>query len=282
MQRIAVLNQDKDLISLFNRLDKGTPSQPSIIQQLRANHKMQMAGKVIQATEMSKLKKKVAHKKSRSTKTIHSNHWDSDVREAVEEQKALDNEAEKEQAAEKAWKEQEKADKRIADETQKAFNKAAKEAKAIETQKKKEEAALEKIKKAGERAEKKAQKEAEKAVKAAEKALKMTTRKKPSKKAWNGIPSQSQEDLSVIEEESSESKDIQAMDPVDIEETQLPPVDQLGYENNDDNNVTAQLAFELQNTLTIDPISESSSSAPHCPTRSQQSRRQLNKYGSSR
>ena len=116
-----------------------------------------MTSKVIQATEIFNLKKKIAHKKSWSTKTIHSNYWDSDVCQAVKKQKALDNEAEKERAAEKTQKEQKKADERIADETRKALNKAAKEAKAIEIQWEKKEATLEKIRKVGERAENKAQ-----------------------------------------------------------------------------------------------------------------------------
>ena len=47
MQKIAVSNQVEDLVSLFDHLDKGTPSQPSIIQQLRANHEMQMTSKII-------------------------------------------------------------------------------------------------------------------------------------------------------------------------------------------------------------------------------------------
>ena len=106
----------------------------------------------------------------------------------------------------------------------------------------------------------------------------MATRKKTYKKGWGGIASQSKEDLSVIEEESSESENMQAVKPVDIEETQLPPVDQLGYEENNDN-VAVQLALELQNTLTIEPICKSSSF--HHPTRSYQSRHWPNKYGSS-
>ena len=157
MQRIAVSNQAENLILLFDCLDKSIPSQHSIIQQLRANHEMQMASKVIQATEIFNLKKKIAHKKSWSTKTIHNNCWDSNVCQAVEKQKALNNEAEKEWATEKTQKKQKKVDRRIADEIRKALNKAAKEAKAIEIQWKKKEATLEKIRKAGERAEKKAQ-----------------------------------------------------------------------------------------------------------------------------
>ena len=117
IQKIAVSNWDEDLVSLFDQLDKGTSSQLLIIQQLWANHEMQMINKVIQATEISNLKKKTAYKKSWLIKTIHSNHWDSDVRQAMEKQKALDNKAEKERAAEKPQKNQEKIDKWIADET---------------------------------------------------------------------------------------------------------------------------------------------------------------------
>lgn len=64
MQRIAVPNWDENPVLLFDWLDEGTLSQPLIIQQLWANHEIQMASKVIQATEMSNLKKRITHKKS--------------------------------------------------------------------------------------------------------------------------------------------------------------------------------------------------------------------------
>ena len=78
---------------------------------------MDIASKVIQATETSNLRRKVANKKPRSTKTINSSHWDSKICQATLEKKALDEEIEKEKASEKAQKKQEKLEKRMADET---------------------------------------------------------------------------------------------------------------------------------------------------------------------
>ena len=73
----------------------------------------------------------------------------------------------------------------------------------------------------------------------------MATRKKTYKKSWGGIASQSKKDLSVIEKENSESEDMQAVEPVDTEKTQLSLMDQLGYEKND-NNIAAQLILDVK------------------------------------
>ena len=48
MQQILVPNQNDKIMSLFDQLEKSTPSQLVIIQQLKANHKLQLAGKTIQ------------------------------------------------------------------------------------------------------------------------------------------------------------------------------------------------------------------------------------------
>lgn len=66
------------------------------------------------------------------------------------------------------------------------------------------------------------------------------------------------------------------MESLDIKETQLPPVDQLGYKDSDDD-AAAQLALEFQNTLAIGTTFKSFFS--RCPTCSHQSCRLLNKYG---
>ena len=74
MQKLAIYNWDENMIFLFDWLDKSTPSQPQIIQQLKTNHKMQLAVKVIQKTEVAHLKKKTSEKKGKLTKTTDSNY----------------------------------------------------------------------------------------------------------------------------------------------------------------------------------------------------------------
>ena len=273
MRQIPIPNHDEAIVSLFDRLDKGTPSQLLIIQQLRACHEMDIASKVIQATEVSNLKRKAANKKPRSTKTINSNHWDSDVRRAALEKKAFDEEIEREKALAKAQKEQEKLDKRTAEEIRKALNKSAREIKAAETRRKKEVMAQEKIERTRKREEAKAKKIADKAAKRVHRVSKVTNQRR-NRKASSSVTSDLQEDLSVIEEENTQLENTQAFQSDDIEDiTQLPPVDQLGYDN--DNDIAAQLAVDLQATLTLDTDNQPSSNRP---TRTQESRRRPKRY----
>lgn len=74
MQNIPVFTQDKDIISFLDQLDKGTPSQPLIIQQLQASHEIEIAIKIIQKKKISNLKQKITRKKSNSRKAINSNY----------------------------------------------------------------------------------------------------------------------------------------------------------------------------------------------------------------
>ena len=248
MQKLAVSNQDENMVSLFDWLDKGKPSQPQIIQQLRANHEMQLVAKVIQETEVAHLKKKTSGKKRKLTKTTGLNHWDADIRQAAREKRAQNEEIEQEKAIEKARKEQEKQDKKAADKAQKALSKSIREAKAIETLRKKEIAALEKVEKAKKREEEKTKKAADKTAKAASRASK-TINKKNNQRLENHTTNLSRESLFTIEEEGIQSKE--------VEEMILLLVNQLGYDSED---IAIQLALELKNTLALEGAAEPSSS----------------------
>ena len=271
MQRLLVPNQDNKIMSLFDQLKRGIPSQPMIIQQLKTNHELQLAGKAIQEKEILNWKKKRANKKPNSRKGIASNHWDSDVRKATKKQRAQNDEAEREKAREKMRKEQKKQRKQKVNQAQKALGKLTREAKAAKSQRKKEEALLEKIKKTKEQEEKKAQKATERALKSA--SCKKTDVPKVTLSTNDGT---SEQELSTIEEENSQTGKIFQ------EETQLPLDNQLGFERQTQNNIAlnVQLAKKLQSTLIIDSAasvlvpksSPDCATRTHCSTRTHQTR----------
>ena len=203
---------------------------------------MDIASKVIQATKTSNLRRKAANKKPRSTKTINSSHWDSKIRQATLEKKALDEEVEKEKASEKAWKEQEKLEKWTTNEVRKALNKLVWKAKAAETQREKKVDTQKKIERAEKREENRLKKLAVKTAKKTNQASKITNKKR-NKKVRSSIAS-SLEDLLMIEEESTQMDNTQACQSDTIEDTWLPSVNQLGYDNNN-NNAATQLVSDL-------------------------------------